>query len=529
VVSDNGSPVTSRGVCWSTSPAPTTSGTCATQAGGAGTFTVPMTGLAAGTAYRARAFAVNGGGTSYGNEVTFTTLTPSAPALTTKPVGGVSSSFAGSGGVVTTDGGSPITAKGVCWSLNPAPTIANAKTVDGSGPAGFNSTLTGLNPLTTYYVRAYATNGLGTAYGNELSFTTTSLVTPGPAVPVVGTSTAAITGSTTASAGGYVSNDGGSPVTARGVCWSTAAAPTLADTCSTDGAGVGFYSSTVTGLGGCGVVYRVRAYATNATGTGYGNEVTVSTGLLPTVVTAAPSAIGFFDATSGGSVPDDGGCAITQKGVVWSWNPAPVLGHPGTTDGPGGAPWSSSLTGLYGNRTYYVRAYATNGVGTRYGQEEVFTTAEPATPYLGQSYAGGIVFHVDASGLHGLVAAPTDSGSAPWGCVGTSIPTAAGVGAGATNTAAIVAACAQTGTAARIADGLVLNGYSDWFLPSRDELTLLATNLGTQGLGAIASAWYWSSTEWSADWAVMLHLALGRETWERKDQPYMVVRAVRAF
>ena len=113
--------------------------------------------------------------------------------------------------------------------------MANGKTSDGAGPASFNSTMTGLNPLTTYYVRAYATNALGTGYGNELSFSTTALASPGPTVPVVGTSTSTITGSTTASSGGYVSNDGGSPVTARGVCWSTTANPALGGTCSTDG------------------------------------------------------------------------------------------------------------------------------------------------------------------------------------------------------------------------------------------------------------------------------------------------------
>ncbi len=235
VVSDSGAPVTSRGVCWATTPAPTTAGTCASEAGGMGTFTASISGLAAGTTYYLRAFAVNGGGTSYGNQVSLTTLSPSAPVLATRAVGGISSNLAGSGGVITTDGGSPITAKGVCWSLNPGPTIANTRTSDGTGPAAFNSTLNGLNPLTSYYVRAYATNALGTAYGNELRFTTTDLATPGPTAPVVGTSPSTITGSTTASSGGYVSNDGGSPVTSRGVCWSTAQNPTLADTCSTDG------------------------------------------------------------------------------------------------------------------------------------------------------------------------------------------------------------------------------------------------------------------------------------------------------
>jgi hypothetical protein len=421
-------------------------------------------------------------------------------------VSGISSDLAGSGGVVASDGGAPITAKGVCWSLNPNPTTANPKTVDGAGPASFNSTVTGLAPLTAYHVRAYATNAQGTAYGNDLTFTTTDLVNPGPSAPVVGTSTSTITGSSTASSGGYVSSDGGSAVSARGVCWSTSPSPTVADSCSADGgAGVGSFSATVTGLGGCGVVYYVRAFATNATGTAYGNQNSVSTGLLPAVTTAAVSGIGFTDATSGGTVTDDGGCAITAKGVAWSWTPSPTTANPKTSDGPGSAPWASTITGLYSNRTYYVRAYATNSVGTVYGDQQVFATAEPSTLYLGQSYAGGIVFYLDGTGLHGLVAATADQGSPPFGCEGLSIPTSTDLGTGAINTAAIVAACAQAGTAAKVADSLVLSGYSDWYVPAKDELSLALTNLAAQGLGAFSPGyWYRTSSEsdatytWSA-------------------------------
>ncbi len=521
--------MTSRGLCWATTQAPTRAGTCYTEAGGLGAFAASMSGLAASTTYYVRAFAVNGGGTSYGSEVSFTTLATSVPVLTTNAVSGISSDIAGSGGVIGTDGGSPITAKGVCWSINPAPTIANTKTTDGAGPAGFNSTLTGLNPLTTYYARAYATNSLGTAYGNQLTFTTTALVNPGPTVPVVGTSTSTITGSSTASSGGYVSNDGGSPVTARGVCWSTAQNPALTDSCSTDGStGVGFFGSTITGLGGCGVVYYVRAYATNGTGTGYGNQNTVSTGLLPTVTTTPVTAIGYYDATSGGAILDNGGCAITQKGVAWSWNPNPTVSNTKTTDGAGDASFVSSITGLYANRTHYVSAYATNSVGTAYGPQVAFTTAEPSTPYLGQSYAGGIVFYLDGTG-HGLVSAPADLGGLVWGCYGTSIQTGTAVGTGATNTAAIVASCGEASFAAKAADNLSLNGYADWFLPSRDELGLLWTNLASQGLGGFISYWYWSSSQASATTATSTRFSDGYTISGDSKNNWRYVRAVRAF
>jgi hypothetical protein len=528
VTSDNGSAVTSRGICWATTPAPTTANFNVSQAGGLGTFSLQMTGLTPATTYYVRAFAVNGAGTVYGNEYSFTTTALSAPALTTKAITGISSNIAGSGGTITSDGGSNITAKGVVWSLNPTPTLANFFTNDGAGAASYNSTMNNLNPLTTYYVRAYATNSLGTTYGNQLSFTTTDLVNPGPTVPTIGTQASAMTSTTTASSGGYISQDGGSPVTARGVCWSTSQNPTLADQFSEDGTGTGFFSSTVTDLSGCGTVYYIRAYATNSTGTGYGNQVTVSTGLVGTVTTADITNIEYYTATAGGNVTDDGNCSVTQKGVCWSINPNPTTGNWNTQEGPGSGPFVSSITGLMANKTYYVRAYVTNSVGTTYGEEKVFTTATPSTPYIGQNYAGGIIFYLDETGEHGLVVSPSDLGSFQWGCYGADIPgTSTAMGTGAVNTAAIVAGCSQDNIAAKACDNLSLNGYSDWFLPSRGELALIFQNLYQHGLGGNLNNYYWSSSQMDIYHASVSY-PWGMDFWP-KNHSYPSVRAVRAF
>jgi uncharacterized protein (TIGR02145 family) len=82
-----------------------------------------------------------------------------------------------SGGTISSDGGSAVSARGVCWSTSPGPTVALAtKTSNGSGTGGFTSNISGLSKNTTYYVRAYATNTVGTAYGNEISFTTLNLL-----------------------------------------------------------------------------------------------------------------------------------------------------------------------------------------------------------------------------------------------------------------------------------------------------------------------------------------------------------------
>ena len=532
VTSDNGSVVTSRGVCWSTTPVPTTANSIFTQGGGVGSFTANLAGLAPATKYYIRAFAINGAGTIYGNEFNFTTLALSAPALTTKSISGISSNIAASGGTISSNGGSNITAKGVVWNINPSPTLSNSFTNDGTGSASYNSTLTGLNKLTLYYVRAYATNSIGTTYGNELSFTTTDLVNPGPSVPTVGTSSSAITGSTTASSGGYVSADGGSEITARGVCWSTNQNPTLTDNYTTDGTGIGYYTSSVTGLSGCGTIYYIRAYAVNSTGTSYGNQTTVSTGLLPTVTTNDPINISFNSATCGGVVTDDGSCPIIQKGICWNWQPNPTTGNWNTTEGAGSDPYTSNLSNLLPNRTYYVRAYVTNSKGTTYGEEKVLTTTTPSALYIGQNYAGGIIFYLDGTGEHGLVCASADQGVYAWGCNGTDISgTSTAFGTGAANTAAILAGCSESNTAAKICDNLVLNLYSDWFLSSLEELRLMYNNLHVHGLGSFAGS-YLSSSQYNVGYAYIKQFLNGYDSYTNKyifgGYDYKT-RAVRAF
>lgn len=94
------------------------------------------------------------------------------PELTTLTVSGITTTKAYCGGIIVSDGGSAITQRGVCWSVNPNPTIADNKTTDNSGSGQFYSTVAGLVAKTTYYIRAYATNDAGTTYGNEKTFAT---------------------------------------------------------------------------------------------------------------------------------------------------------------------------------------------------------------------------------------------------------------------------------------------------------------------------------------------------------------------
>lgn len=203
------------------------------------------------------------------------TPTGSVPILSsTVAIHGIYATSAKSGGAISSEGSSAITAKGVCWSITPNPTIANTKTNDGSGiwPGAYESIITGLNPSTTYYVRAYASNNTGTGYGNEISFTTLA----GAVLPLVATLEATSIAGSNAVCGAVITSDGGSVVTARGVCWSTAPNPTTLNFKTSDGTGTGTFASNLTGLTEL-TTYYVRAYATNTVGTAYGNEISFKT------------------------------------------------------------------------------------------------------------------------------------------------------------------------------------------------------------------------------------------------------------
>ena len=242
---------------------------------GTGT-SVATTGLSAGTTYRVMVCEYNGGAGSEkyftdaatGNPANVTTDT--APTVTTTAASNVTGTTADSGGNVTSDGGDAVTARGVCWGTAANPTTAGDKTTDGTGTGAFTSNITGLAPVTTYHVRAYATNSVGTAYGGDESFTT------GVTVPTATTAAVSNIEMTSAVCGGTITADGGDTVTARGVCWNTSGTPASTDNKTSDGTGTGTFTSSITGLSS-GMTYYLRAYATNSAGTGYGNEVSLTT------------------------------------------------------------------------------------------------------------------------------------------------------------------------------------------------------------------------------------------------------------
>ena len=292
------------------------------------------------------------------------------PVLTTSAVLNITQTTASCGGNITSDGGAAIIARGVCWSTSQTPTIADNKTIDSTGTGTFTSSITGITASTTYYARAYATNSAGTSYGNQISFTTSATIV----APTITTTAVSTIAQTTAASGGNVTSNGGATVTVRGVCWSTSQTPTIADSKTTDGTGTGTFTSSITGLT-ASTTYYARAYATNSAGTSYGNQISFTTSaVIPTVTTTAVSAIAQTTAASGGNVTSDGGATVTARGVCWSTSQTPTIADSKTTDGSGSGGFTSNITGLTANTTYYVRAYATNIQGTGYGSENSFVT-----------------------------------------------------------------------------------------------------------------------------------------------------------
>ena len=292
------------------------------------------------------------------------------PVITTTTATAVSYTTATSGGEVTSEGGASVTARGVCWGTVTNPTTANNKTTDGTGTGSFVSNLISLQPGTIYYVRSYATNSLGTSYGNEISFTTIATV------PTLITTAATLITGTSATSGGNVTSDGGSAVTARGVCWATTSTPTTSNSKTTDGTGTGSFASSITGLTP-GVTYYIRAYATNIIGTTYGDQVTTTTMvIIPTITTNVVSAITATSAECGGTITSDGGATVTERGVYWGTTVNPeTAGTKLKIDATTNA-FSVTIPNINPSTTYYVKAYAINSKGTAYGTLVSFKTSE---------------------------------------------------------------------------------------------------------------------------------------------------------
>jgi hypothetical protein len=372
---------TERGVCYGTSENPTVDDTKVVVSGsGTGTFFASLTNLTANTVYHFRAYAVNKGGTAYGSDMSLTT--EKGPEIVFDYIENafdyVAATSVRLGINITSDSGSPITERGFCWSTTTTePTTADNKVASGSGKGVYYAEITNLSPLTKYHARAYAINEAGTTYS---SFHSTFETVP----DLVKITTAAVSDITPVSvvSGGNITSDGGTTILERGIYWSTN--PNKPDTKVADsGSGLGEFTVEIGNLSP-NTTYYVWAYIISEYAiwkevfkqTYYGNKVAFKTAAL--VTTAAVSNVTATSATSGGTIADNGGSAITERGVCWSIAYNPTTTDSKTVSGSGTGAFTADIPGLHHNTTYYVRAYAIDEKGTtHYGEEVSFTTESP--------------------------------------------------------------------------------------------------------------------------------------------------------
>lgn len=192
--------------------------------------------------------------------------------------------------------------------------------------------------------------------------------------PVVTTQAVTNIRATTATGNGTVIQRGNPPITERGSCWNTSTNPTVSNSRTSDGSGVGAFTSAMYPFT-FGTTYYVRAYVINAVGNFYGDNVTFTPAGLPTVTTDAATNIATTSVTDGGNVTSDGGAAVTERGVCYKFTTNPTTANSKKTMGSGTGAFSASITTLSSDWTYYAKAYAINSAGTAYGSEITWTTA----------------------------------------------------------------------------------------------------------------------------------------------------------
>ena len=265
---------------------------------------------------------------------------PSTPVLLTGEADEVTATSAHCQATVVSSGNSAIIECGFVYDIYQYPTTETHKVSANLNNNRFDAVLP-LIPNTTYYVRSYARNNIGIGYGEQC---TSTLIA-----------------------------DGGSPVSECGVCWSTTPNPTIENLHYGQPNQTSTIQHRITNLQP-NTRYYIRSYARNTAGIAYGPATSIVTlNGLPTVTTINATDITDHSAVAGGNVAM-GDFPILKRGVCYSTTPMPTVSSNHTSDGSGSGTFTSQLFNLTPGTTYYYRAFATNVVGTSYGEQFVFVT-----------------------------------------------------------------------------------------------------------------------------------------------------------
>ena len=351
------------------------------------TYSATVAGLTKGNTYYVRAYAINAGKEAYStNEVSFTPTSVLAE-VTTKSVSNISkgNGTATFSGTIVSEGDPAYIERGFVYGTTNSPSIdSDTKlVVSGKGLGDFSTNVSGLKVGNVYYVRAYATNEQGTAYGKEEK---ADLTPTAPSVSTISVSNISRSAGTAQVTGKIL--DAGDPVyTARGFVYSTSSNPTLDNGIEivVSGSGIGEYSTTISSLQ-VGNVYYIRAFVTNAKGTFYGTDVIADFNpLAPSVSTVSVSNISRSAGTAKvtGKILDTGDPVYTARGFVYSTSSSPTLDN-GTkviVSGSGTGEYSTTISSLQVGKVYYIRAFVTNAKGTFYGTD-VIADFKPIPPQV---------------------------------------------------------------------------------------------------------------------------------------------------
>jgi hypothetical protein len=498
--------VSEVGICWSSSGTPTINGN--KLLGNISTsFTCSMTGLTPNTVYYVRAYAIRGTEVLYGNTQSFQTEANSS-GISTGSAGNITANSATCGGNIGSV--SDVSELGICWSSSGTPTV-NGNKLLGNISTSFTCSMTGLTPNTVYYVRAYAIKGAEILYGDVQSFKTEA---------VDFRATVSVSNITLNSAAASVNiSKCNISISERGVCYSTSGMPTVQDYKVMSASSSSSFSCTLNNLSS-GNTYYVRAYIITEAGTYYGDvqsfkAVAVNISLSTTGV----SSITHNSATSGGNISNCN-VSISERGVCYSTGGMPTVHDYKAISASSSSSFSCTLSNLSSGSTYYARAYIITEAGTYYGDVRSFTT-----PYydIGQLYGGGMIGYLDQTGQHGIIVSSNDIDETTWGSNMVTGATASAIGTGLANTKKIIATYGNTGTyAALMCDLIIIGGYDDWILPSKDDLVAIRSVLPRGD--------YWTSTEYNSSYAYCYNVGFpSGSMYERTKSAKYKVRAIRYF